>query len=148
MSFDWSNAFTPGASWAFYRGWRAKQLVNAASLTSAELDFMASKYGAKHARSALALEWQIKGLRGTGPYGSNPMMYHSRSLVRGGIPYDQVIAHKGRFLPGWTPKRIPHQRLAAARFSARALPIIGWGLLAYDVYDVVVNRSLWGIDLT
>jgi hypothetical protein len=33
------------------------------------------------------------------------------------------------------------------RIGARLIPGIGYGLLAYDVYDVVVNRSLWGFDL-
>ena len=33
------------------------------------------------------------------------------------------------------------------RVAARVIPGIGWGLLAYDVYDVAVNRRLWGFDL-
>ena len=33
------------------------------------------------------------------------------------------------------------------RIGARLIPGIGYGLLAYDVYDVAVNRSLWGFDL-
>ncbi|AXH78438.1 MAG: hypothetical protein [Circular genetic element sp.] len=33
------------------------------------------------------------------------------------------------------------------RVAGRLLPGVGWGLLAYDVYDVAVNRSLWGFDL-
>jgi hypothetical protein len=34
-----------------------------------------------------------------------------------------------------------------ARVGARLIPGIGYGLLAYDVYDLTVNRSLWGFDL-
>jgi len=34
-----------------------------------------------------------------------------------------------------------------ARVAGRMIPGIGWGLLAYDVYDIVANRSLWGFDL-
>ena len=33
------------------------------------------------------------------------------------------------------------------RIGARLLPGVGYGLLAYDVYDIAVNRSLWGFDL-
>ena len=33
------------------------------------------------------------------------------------------------------------------RIGARLIPGLGYGLLAYDVYDVAVNRSLWGFDL-
>jgi hypothetical protein len=33
------------------------------------------------------------------------------------------------------------------RVGARLIPGIGWGMLAYDVYDVVHNQSLWGFDL-
>jgi len=34
-----------------------------------------------------------------------------------------------------------------ARIGGRLIPGVGWALLAYDVYDVAVNRSLWGFDL-
>jgi hypothetical protein len=34
-----------------------------------------------------------------------------------------------------------------ARVGGRLIPGVGWGLLAYDVYDIAVNRSLWGFDL-
>lgn len=34
------------------------------------------------------------------------------------------------------------------RFATRLVPLIGWSLLAYDVYDVAVNKSLWGFDLS
>lgn len=32
------------------------------------------------------------------------------------------------------------------RVGARLIPGIGWAMLAYDVYDISVNRSLWGFD--
>ena len=34
------------------------------------------------------------------------------------------------------------------RIGARLIPGIGYGLLAYDVYDIAANRSLWGFDLS
>jgi hypothetical protein len=34
------------------------------------------------------------------------------------------------------------------RIGARLIPGVGWALLAYDVYDVAANRSLWGFDLS
>jgi len=33
------------------------------------------------------------------------------------------------------------------RVGSRLIPGIGWGLLAYDVYDITVNQRLWGFDL-
>jgi len=33
------------------------------------------------------------------------------------------------------------------RIAGRLIPGIGWAMLAYDVYDVAVNRSLWGFEL-
>jgi len=33
------------------------------------------------------------------------------------------------------------------RVAARLIPGVGWALLAYDVYDIAYNRSLWGFDL-
>lgn len=36
---------------------------------------------------------------------------------------------------------------AGGRVGARLIPGVGYGLLAYDAYDIVVNRSLWGFDL-
>ncbi len=38
-------------------------------------------------------------------------------------------------------------RKMGARVAGRLIPGVGWALLAYDVYDVAVNRSLWGFDL-
>lgn len=32
------------------------------------------------------------------------------------------------------------------RVGARLIPGVGYGLLAYDAYDIVANRSLWGFD--
>ncbi len=33
-----------------------------------------------------------------------------------------------------------------ARVGGRLIPGVGWALLAYDVYDIAYNRSLWGFD--
>jgi hypothetical protein len=35
-----------------------------------------------------------------------------------------------------------------ARVAGRLIPGVGWALLAYDVYDIAANRSLWGFDLS
>ncbi len=35
-----------------------------------------------------------------------------------------------------------------ARVGGRLIPGVGWALLAYDVYDIAANRSLWGFDLS
>jgi len=33
------------------------------------------------------------------------------------------------------------------KFAVKAIPGVGWGMLAYDVYDLVANRRLFGIQL-
>ncbi len=33
-----------------------------------------------------------------------------------------------------------------AKVGGRLIPGVGWALLAYDVYDIAYNRSLWGFD--
>jgi len=35
-----------------------------------------------------------------------------------------------------------------ARVGGRLIPGVGWALLAYDVYDIAFNHSLWGFDLS
>ncbi len=35
-----------------------------------------------------------------------------------------------------------------AKLGGRLIPGVGWALLAYDVYDVAYNQSLWGFDLS
>jgi hypothetical protein len=35
---------------------------------------------------------------------------------------------------------------AGAKVGGRLIPGVGWALLAYDVYDVAFNHSLWGFD--
>jgi len=32
------------------------------------------------------------------------------------------------------------------KVGARLIPGLGWAMLAYDAYDIAVNRSLWGFD--
>ncbi len=34
-----------------------------------------------------------------------------------------------------------------AKVGGRLIPGVGWALLAYDVYDIAANRSLWGFSL-
>jgi len=35
----------------------------------------------------------------------------------------------------------------AGRFAARAIPGLGWAMLAYDAYDLVANQRLFGVQL-
>lgn len=148
MTSPWDNwdlpVPTPGGAPLIYQGWRHKQIWRSAYTTSQELKHMASVYGSQHASRALMLDWETRGLRGTGPLGRIPNMYHTRSLMRGGIPIDQVILHSGEFGPGWKPKSMGARRFMKHRLLSRVLPGVGWALLAYDAYDILVNRSFWG----
>jgi hypothetical protein len=52
-------------------------------------------------------------------------------------------------LPPWVKKAgVKTGAKIGGRVGARLIPGVGWGLLAYDVYDVAANRSLWGFDLS
>lgn len=54
----------------------------------------------------------------------------------------------GTVLWSGVPRRAQALRAARyAKFASRAVPILGTAALAYDLYDVLVNRSLWGVKL-
>lgn len=36
---------------------------------------------------------------------------------------------------------------AAAQIGLKAIPIVGWGFLAYDIYTVAAHGELWGVKL-
>jgi len=33
------------------------------------------------------------------------------------------------------------------KIASRLIPLAGWALVAYDVYDLIINRSIWGFDI-
>ena len=35
----------------------------------------------------------------------------------------------------------------AGRFATRAIPGLGWAILAYDAYDLIANQRLFGVQL-
>ena len=97
-------------------------------------------------------------------------LFPAAGLIQAGVRGEQVFSHVtyARFNP-W-PKPIFHYATAAskaeriggvvgkkvlgkagvklgARVGGRLIPGVGWALLAYDVYDVAFNHSLWGFDL-
>lgn len=150
-SIRWEPEFgipSPSSPQLFYHGWRHGLIADMGALTRAELNaYRKIGFTEKGARGALMIAWEVKGLRGTGPMGRDYVMYHKRSLVHGGIPADQVLLHPGGFKPGWLPKRMPRADILRRRFLARALPGVGWALLAFDAYDVLFNRRFWGFKL-
>lgn len=53
----------------------------------------------------------------------------------------------GTILWSGVPRRAQAVQAARyAKFASRAVPIIGAAALAYDLYDIIVNRSFWGFD--
>jgi hypothetical protein len=51
-------------------------------------------------------------------------------------------------LPPWVKKAgVKTGAKIGGRVGARLIPGVGWAMIAYDVYDVAANRSLWGFDL-
>ncbi len=97
-------------------------------------------------------------------------LFPAVGLIQAGVRGERVFSHVtyARFNP-WA-KPIFHYTTAAskaerigglagkkvfgkagvklgARVGGRLIPGVGWALLAYDVYDIAANRSLWGFDL-
>jgi len=60
---------------------------------------------------------------------ASSLLGQTRTLAKGGASGARVGAKLG------------------GRIGGRLIPGVGWALLAYDVYDVAVNRRLWGFDL-
>lgn len=114
-----------------------------------------------------ASAWSIVGLTGlvNAPHilsGASPYLLGMHIRSRGSKAramvnmYNMGIHQKAQYIVGLNSRRvfwsgIPRraQALRAARyakFASKAVPIIGTAALIYDLYDVVVNRSLWGYD--
>ena len=56
----------------------------------------------------------------------------------------------GESIAGYAMKGTRYARPAAkmgGRVAVRAIPGLGWSLLAYDVYDLAINKRLFGIKL-
>jgi len=83
--------------------------------------------------------------------------------ILGGIPHIYVgsrgyrtalqIAHVGQrardysnaiSLGVMSSRHMP--RASTLKFVSKAVPILGIASLAYDLYDIIFNRSFWGID--
>jgi len=147
--FDWDihrmDVPTPGGVALFHEAHLQRKILNAANMTSMELNFYRNLgFSERGARGALAVDWNAKNLRGTGSYGRDWNMHRPRALLQGGIPKDQIVLHNRIFHPGWLPRRMPRQQYLARKMVARVLPGVGWALLAYDAYDLLVNQSIWG----
>ncbi len=96
-------------------------------------------------------------------------LFPALGLIQAGVRGEQLFSHVSyvRFNP-WA-KPIFHYTQAAskaeriggafgkkvlgkagvkvgARVGGRLIPGVGWALLAYDVYDIAYNRSLWGFE--
>lgn len=67
------------------------------------------------------------------------------------------LAHQQRYdlLPTFHTYRHPSPAYRAGfrsggklggRIATRLVPGVGWAMLAYDIYDVAFNQSLWGFD--
>ncbi len=93
------------------------------------------------------------------------------ALIESGVRGDRLYSHTSFVRNNPWPKPIFHYTQAAskaerigglagkkvfgkagvklgARVGGRLIPGVGWALLAYDVYDIAANRSLWGFDLS
>jgi len=72
-------------------------------------------------------------------------IYH---MFHGATPAYKVGERIGSKLGGKTGLKVGLKvgGKIGGRVAARLIPGVGWALLAYDVYDIAYNRSLWGFD--
>ncbi len=52
----------------------------------------------------------------------------------------------GKTRKAWQKAGVKGGAKLGARVGGRLIPGVGWALLAYDVYDIAFNQSLWGFD--
>ncbi len=62
------------------------------------------------------------------------------TVFHGSSPASKVGQRLGKRIAGKAGVKL------GARIGGRLIPGVGWALLAYDVYDIAYNRSLWGFD--
>ncbi len=62
------------------------------------------------------------------------------NVFHGASPASKVGQRFGKRIAGKAGVKV------GARIGGRLIPGVGWALLAYDVYDIAYNRSLWGFD--
>lgn len=77
----------------------------------------------------------------------NMGIWQKAQYITGLAKAPKGTATLGTILWSGVPRRAQAMRAARyAKFASRAVPILGTAALAYDLYDVIANRSLWGID--
>ncbi len=81
---------------------------------------------------------------------AKPIFHYTQAASKA----ERIGGAAGKFLystmwPNFSPTRKVWAKAgvkAGAKVGGRLIPGVGWALLAYDVYDIVWNRSLWGFD--
>lgn len=96
-------------------------------------------------------------------------LYPAAALIQAGVRGEKLFSHTTFLRHSPWPSPIFHYTQAAskaeriggvvgkkvlgkagvklgARVGGRLIPGVGWALLAYDVYDIAFNQSLWGFD--
>jgi hypothetical protein len=56
------------------------------------------------------------------------------------------------FIPGTKEGKVATKAIAkgakyGGRIGTKLIPGLGWAMLAYDVYDLVANKRLFGVEL-
>lgn len=89
-------------------------------------------------------------------------LYPAIKLIDMGVKGDRymdvafVFTRLGFPMPSFTWKALPSQATVlgeryggkvGGKIAGRLIPLIGWAMVAYDIHDLVVNRSLWGFDI-
>ncbi len=81
---------------------------------------------------------------------AKPIFHYTQAASKA----ERIGGAAGKFLystmwPNFSPTRKVWAKAgvkAGAKVGGRLIPGVGWALLAYDVYDIAWNRSLWGFD--
>ncbi len=116
-------------------------------------------------------DWYAMGLIAVGLETAAVNLAPAAMLIQAGVPGNRYFSHitYARTAMGFPMPRFNYVTPASAatrwgskvgsrvggkaaatiggRVAGRLVPGLGWGLLAYDVYDIAFNQSLWGFDL-
>ncbi len=78
-------------------------------------------------------------------------------FISGALPTLKLIGHRSAHLKAWSlpptfgfkhTLKTSGLKYIAARAGSRVIPVVGWAMLAYDVYDLAKTGRFWGVPVS
>lgn len=134
-------------AWSNFNSVPIGQILGPLSFRLAELGLLARWIQIEYYARTLGVSGMTAGKRSAKRYGG------IIAAQRLGLQYTQTSLSAAS-AAGVTSRRQARRAITkrlvkrgAVRLGARAIPILGWGFLGYDVYTVTVKGELWGVKL-